>query len=114
GTSPPARGAPARASVVCWAPAKSSRPEHRTGNSAGQSRGRDSRHAQAHLRGYEQLLDVFDGLCVVLVVDRVDARFPRAVHAHALVVEEYRLAGMDVEACADEGDDAGAGPHRPG
>jgi hypothetical protein len=38
----------------------------------------------AYLRACEQLLDLFDGLGVVLVADRVDAAFPRAVHAQVL------------------------------
>lgn len=50
----------------------------------------------------EQLLDFRDGLGVVLVKDRMDARVPRTGHAQLDVIEEDHFPGEDVQACADQ------------
>src|SRR6516162_5641215 len=64
--------------------------------------------------GGEQLLDLRDGLGVVPVVDRVDARVARAGHARPGVVEKHRLPGAGAEPFAYEGVDPRVGLGDPG
>src|SRR5215470_14841284 len=54
----------------------------------------------------QHLLDLRDGLRVVLVADRVDARVTRAGHAYVDVIEEDHLPGRNVQAGADQRVDA--------
>jgi len=46
----------------------------------------------------EELLDLGDGLRVVLVMDRVDAHVTRTGHAYVGVIEEDHLLGSNVQA----------------
>ena len=72
----------------------------------------DSRPAGSCRRG-EQLLDLFDGLAVVPVTDRVNARFAGTGNAQVHVIEEDRLAGADVQAGTDQGIDPRIGLAHP-
>jgi hypothetical protein len=64
------------------------------------------RECPMNLTSGQQLLDLRDGLRVVLVADRADARVTRTGHAYVGVIEEDHLLGRNVQAGADERVDA--------
>jgi hypothetical protein len=76
-------------------------------------RGRHSCRMNGGLGVGEELLDLGDGLRVVLVADRVDACVTRAGHACFGVVEEGHLTGRNVQAGADARVDARSGLLNP-